>query len=69
MHNIPRENILTWFLKVKKILAAFLKFLSNWLSLITLCKNVTVFWGSGPHCSFSATESNKNGLKKCSNPS
>ena len=31
----------------------FLKFLSNCLSLITLCKNVTVFWGSGPNCKMS----------------
>ena len=26
----------------------FLEFCSNWLRLITLCKNVTLFWSCGP---------------------
>ena len=40
VHFIFRErNILTWFLKAKKILAVFLEFWSNWLRLITLCEN------------------------------
>ena len=50
-HFISRgRTILTWFLKVKKILAVFLEFWSNWLRLITLCENFTVFWGSCPDC-------------------
>ena len=49
MQNILR-NILTWFLKVKKIKRVFLEFFSNWLRLITLCKNVTLFWSCGPDC-------------------
>ena len=28
----------------------FLEFWSNWLRLITLCENCTVFWGSSPDC-------------------
>ena len=48
MHNILREKYLTLFLEVKKILAAFLEFSSNWLRLITLCENITLFWSSGP---------------------
>ena len=42
--KIFREsNILTWSLKVKKTLSAFLEFCSNWLRLITLCENITLF--------------------------
>ena len=44
------RNILTWFLKVKKILVEFLEFWSDWLRLITLCENFAVFWVSGPDC-------------------
>ena len=50
MHNIPREKYFDMVLKVKKILAVFLELWSNWLRLITLCKNFTVFWGSVPDC-------------------
>ena len=46
------RNILTWFLKVKNILAVFLEVFSNWLRLITLCENFTVFWASGPDFQF-----------------
>ena len=28
----------------------FLEICSNWLRLITLCENITLFWGSGPDC-------------------
>ena len=28
--------------------AAFLEFCSNWMRLITLCENITLFWSSGP---------------------
>ena len=48
MHNILREKYLTRFLKVKKILAVCLEFWSNWLRLISLCENITLFSGSGP---------------------
>ena len=41
---------MAWFLKVKKILAVFLEFCSNWLRLITLCENITLFWTCGPDC-------------------
>ena len=26
------------------------EFCSNWLRLITLCKNITFFWSCGPDC-------------------
>ena len=43
MHNIMRKKyILTWFLKVKKT-TFFLEYCSNWLRLITLCENITLF--------------------------
>ena len=49
MHNIlKKRNILTLFLEVKKILAVFLQFFSNWLRLITLCENIKLFWSSVP---------------------
>ena len=55
MHNIPREKYFDMFLKVKKILTVFLKFLSNWLRLIMLCENFTVFWGSSLDCKVEQT--------------
>ena len=27
-----------------------MEFCSNWLRLITLCENVTLFWSCGPDC-------------------
>ena len=45
-----KRNTLTWFLKFKKILAVILEFYSNWLRLITLCENITLFWPCGPDC-------------------
>ena len=44
MQNIPREKYTDIVSEVKKILAAFfLEFYSNWLRLITLCENITLF--------------------------
>ena len=48
--SFRERSILIWFLKVKESLAAFLKFYSNWLRLITLCENITPFWSRGPDC-------------------
>ena len=42
--------MLTWFLGVEKILAAFWDFFSNWLRLITLCENITFSLSCGPDC-------------------
>ena len=39
---------MTWFFKVQKILAVISEFCSNWLRLITLCENITLFWSCGP---------------------
>ena len=50
MHNIPREKYFDIVSEVKKILAVFLEFCSNWLRLITLCENITLFWSCGPDC-------------------
>ena len=50
MHNILGEKYFDMVSEVKKILAVFLEFFSNWLRLITLWENVTIFWSCGPDC-------------------
>ena len=64
MHNIPREKYFDMFLKVKKILAVFLKFLSNWFTLIMLCENFTVFWGSSLDCNSNYSDSEVSNISK-----
>ena len=50
MQNVLERNILTWFLKFKRISAVFLKCDSNCLRQITLYENITLFWFCGLDC-------------------
>ena len=44
MHNILREKYFDMVSESEENISMFLDFFSNWLRLITLCENITLFW-------------------------
>ena len=50
MHNILREKYFDIVSEGLENISSVLEFCSNWLRLITLCENITLFRSSGPNC-------------------